>query len=333
MIKKKIICLTPVKNESWILDKFLRATSMWADRIIIVDQNSTDGSVEIAKKFSKVKILKNDNEYNENYRNSILLESAREIEGEKILISLDADEFLSSNFRSEKEWDNIHSLKPGTIIEFPWVNVHPSLDKYWFAGNKPLGFVYDNLSQSLPGAIHIERVPMPKNAPRYCMKNIFAMHFAYTDWDRMESKHRWYQCWERINRPRSAIEIYRMYHHMYSIGKKDLKPVPIEWLKAYNDSQICLTKITKQETYWWDIEVINFMNKHGGKYFKKEAIWDIDWIKNAKQHKFDNIQKYSDPRNLIDKITHFWLRATQPFYNNSYFVKRIDNILKRYLNY
>jgi glycosyltransferase involved in cell wall biosynthesis len=49
-MKPTIICLTPVKNEAWLLDRFLQATSLWADFIIIADQMSTDGSQEIAKK-------------------------------------------------------------------------------------------------------------------------------------------------------------------------------------------------------------------------------------------------------------------------------------------
>ena len=44
--KPKLIVITPVKNESWILEKFLTFTSLWADYIIIADQNSTDNSIE-----------------------------------------------------------------------------------------------------------------------------------------------------------------------------------------------------------------------------------------------------------------------------------------------
>jgi len=35
-----LICMTPVRNEAWILHAFLKATSLWADHIIIADQNS-----------------------------------------------------------------------------------------------------------------------------------------------------------------------------------------------------------------------------------------------------------------------------------------------------
>ena len=59
MTQPKIICLTPVRNEAWILKAFLSATSLWADIIIIADQMSTDGSREIARQFPKVKLLEN----------------------------------------------------------------------------------------------------------------------------------------------------------------------------------------------------------------------------------------------------------------------------------
>ena len=57
--KPIVICLTPVRNEALILDRFLKATSLWADHIIIADQMSTDGSREIAKKHPKVTLIDN----------------------------------------------------------------------------------------------------------------------------------------------------------------------------------------------------------------------------------------------------------------------------------
>ena len=42
-----LVVLTPVRNEAWVLHAFLKATSLWADHIIIADQMSTDGSRDI----------------------------------------------------------------------------------------------------------------------------------------------------------------------------------------------------------------------------------------------------------------------------------------------
>ena len=100
MKKPLVFCLTPVKNEAWILERFLSCASLWADKIIIADQGSTDGSKEIAAKFAKVITIDNPstvlNEFN---RQQLLLAEARRISSDpKVLLALDADEFLSSNF-------------------------------------------------------------------------------------------------------------------------------------------------------------------------------------------------------------------------------------------
>ena len=55
----KIVVITPVKNEAWILDRFLAVTSQFADCIIIADQNSTDESKDICKKYPKVIVIDN----------------------------------------------------------------------------------------------------------------------------------------------------------------------------------------------------------------------------------------------------------------------------------
>ena len=78
MKKPFLICLTPVKNEAWILHAFLKATSLWADYIIIADQMSTDGSREIALSYPKVILIDNDNqEFNEVERQKMLIDKAR----------------------------------------------------------------------------------------------------------------------------------------------------------------------------------------------------------------------------------------------------------------
>ena len=103
MDKPLIICLTPVKNEAWILDKFIQCASLWADCIIIADQMSTDGSRDIALKYPKVRLIDNDSEaFNEPERQKLLVDAARQIHfngQRRLLISLDADEFLTSNFQ------------------------------------------------------------------------------------------------------------------------------------------------------------------------------------------------------------------------------------------
>src|ERR1041384_653068 len=82
-----IICLTPVKNEAWILDRFIQCASVWADHIVIADQGSTDGSREIASKYRKVTLIDNSSPtYNESERQKTLLSAARRFPGPRLLI-------------------------------------------------------------------------------------------------------------------------------------------------------------------------------------------------------------------------------------------------------
>ena len=53
-MRPTIFCLMPVKNEEWIIERSLSSASIWADKIIVSDQGSTDRTVEIARRFPKV---------------------------------------------------------------------------------------------------------------------------------------------------------------------------------------------------------------------------------------------------------------------------------------
>src|SRR5690349_7454919 len=113
----QVICLTPVKDEAWILDRFLACASEWADRIIIADQGSTDGSREICSLYPKVTVIENPSKsFNEPQRRAMLIDEARKTPGPKLLIGLDADEMLSANWKDSAEWQAALRVPPGTIL-------------------------------------------------------------------------------------------------------------------------------------------------------------------------------------------------------------------------
>ena len=119
--KPLLICMTPVRNEAWVLHAFLKATSLWADYIIIADQMSIDGSREIALSYPKVILIENNNpDFNEAERQKLLIDKAREIKGDKILFGLDADEIFSANFQETEDWNKILTSKPGDVFWFKW---------------------------------------------------------------------------------------------------------------------------------------------------------------------------------------------------------------------
>jgi Glycosyl transferase family 2 len=311
--KTSIICLTPIKNESWILDRFLQCASVWADYIIVADQLSVDNSREIACRYPKVILIENNSaSFNEPERQKLLIEAARKIPGKRLLIALDADEVLSANFLTSPEWQTVISAKPGTVINFQWANLRPDCKSYWNSSYHSLGFMDDG-SQHLGKLIHSPRLPIPENAPVIILNDVRVLHYQYTDWERMKSKHRWYQCFERVNRPnRRAIDIYRQYHHMYAIPQHDILPLPERWISSYIEQGIDMTSVMRDELFWWDQQVLELFEKYDAHSFKREAIWDVDWSALAARQKRDGESyTYADPRNRFEKYIHGWLKKTQ----------------------
>lgn len=325
----KIICLTPIKNEIWILERFLKCSSIWADYIIIADQQSEDGSREIARNYSKVIWIDNHSQtFNESERQKLLLETARRIPGQRLLIALDADEALTANFMNDPEWNTVLQAPVGTVIRFQWANLLPDMCSYWTPTyDFAMGFMDDG-SEHTGRKIHSPRIPVPAQASTLMLKNIKVLHYQYTDWERMKSKHRWYQCWERLNQPsRRAIDIYRQYHHMDDLPQQTIHPLPQEWLSGYEQQGIDMTSIYREGVFWWDQEVLAWFAQYGSATFKREAIWDVDWSafsKKINSHSF--LGDCYDPRNRFDIYVHRWLKKTQPIYSRRW-ICIIDKML------
>jgi glycosyltransferase involved in cell wall biosynthesis len=321
-----IICLTPVRNEAWILERFLKCASLWADYIIIADQHSDDGSREIAQRFEKVILIDNSSQqYSESDRQKLLIEEARKISGPRLLITLDADEFLTANFMDSAEWLTVLNAPTGTVVKFQWANIRPDMATYWMPSAEfAWGFIDDG-SEHVGTKIHSPRIPTPENANSISLRDIRVLHYQYTDWERMKSKHRWYQCWERINHPeRHAIDIYRQYHHMYAIPLNEIKVIPDDWKSEYERQGIDMTSTYRTEKFRWDEEVLDLIQKYGALKFKREAIWDVDWSVLSELTGSNSVR---DPRSNLDRYIHRWLERTQ-LYQEKLTVKAIAKILR-----
>ena len=330
MSERKIVVLTPVKNEAWILPLFCQSASIWADYIIIADQNSTDGSKDIACKFPKVVVIDNNSpDLDENYRDRILVEKARELVGNNgILFRIDADELFTPNFDSV-EWGIIKQSKPGTIWWFKLILLNKNLSSYWVNNEaKTYGaFVDDGREYTSHGLIHSRAMFTSSDPLDKCVaEDIELLHFQFADWSRMQSKHRWYQCFERINFPeKSTIEIYRKYHWMYN-PTLSYKEIPSNWFKIYKEMyDIDLHSYIKEGHYWWDDKIEEYFLEYSPEYFRNIETCKIKELPFAKG------------KNILDKLLLLYLYLTKEIYNtkkNRYlykFVNKIDYLLKNRL--
>jgi hypothetical protein len=308
-----MICVTPTKNEAWIINPFLAAAGCWADHTIVADQGSTDGTPDAVLKAPKAQLVRNESTvFDENHRQKLLLESARKIPGPRILIGLDADEALSANCRTSPDWARIAAAKPGTILRFRWANIMPGFTTAWVQpAFIPFGFVDDG-SPHEGKTIHSPRVPQPAGAPTLDLHDIVVLHFQYVLWDRMRSKQRWYQAWEHLKHGRkSPLDIFREYNHMHgSWGKDEIQPVPPEWLAGYATAGIRFDALRCEPVTWWDRELVQIITREGGHRLRRLAIWDKDWRATGRQLGVDT-PALEDPRSPWEKGVHRLLAATQ----------------------
>ena len=329
MVKPKIICMTPIKNESWILDRFLKCTSLWADHIIIADQSVDKADRQIAECFPKVEVIENPSQsYSEQQRQRLLIDAARQLPGPRLLMALDADEMLTANFLYSPEWNSVLEAPPGTVVRLEWVNIFSDLNSCWISeGKQPLGFMDDG-SKHVGREIHSPRIPVPAHANTMILKDIKCLHYQYTNWERMQKKQCWYQCWERVHSPQSsAIDIFRKYHHMYAIPFEQFKPLKKEWLSGYIDKGIDMTSINYDKSNWIDREILSYFDEHGTKQFRREAIWNFYWKDIAKSLGDNDVSRYRDPRNRFESFLHVWLKKTQRI-QTKFYVRLVQKALK-----
>jgi hypothetical protein len=300
-----------MKNEAWILDKFLSCTSLWADHIILLDQQSEDDSVKIAKQHQKVNILQNDQkEFNDFNHWNVLLNEARKIQAERrIIISIDCDEIFSANSFDSSEWKFFtEKAKPGSLMVCNRIMLSPDFETYRKEPDFLIGFVDDNSSSisdlSVKKHIHNIRLPYPSNDPDvYYVNSIKLMHFNVVDYNRMRSKMNWYQCYEMILKDKNLFTILEQYytHPNFENFWKQTKVfnTKSEWFELYENRGIAIkTTIKNSINYYWDFKILSYFKEHGTKLFAKLPIWDKNWIELSKKHD----QNFKIERSIGDKI-------------------------------
>lgn len=330
-MKPTVICLTPVKNEEWIIEKFLKAASIWADKIIISDQGSTDRTVEIAKQFPKVTVIDNSKlkDFNEQEMRNPLFMEARKTPGKRLLVSLDADEMFTPNFKSQ-EWETILTASEGTRFVFEMFHIRPDFQTVFTTFEICCAFMDDG-SQYDVGLIHVPRQPLRDDTPKIKLNDIAVLHFQFTNWERMERKQLWYQMFEHINNPsKSMVKLYRAYH-----WQKDLitthtgreYPFNPKWVEKYSQYGVDITSVNIPATYHWDETIIEYINKYSIDYFKRIDLRDIDWMEKAKKYKDIDISKFKLHRTVTDKLLLNYLKRTQrKGFREKIYLRALDKI-------
>lgn len=270
----KIITLVPVKNEAWILESALENFSRFSDAIIVADQMSTDGSRDICKKFPKVTLIDNAEIGHSNKVRWMLLDAARKIEGNNLLISIDADEAISPKLFEDKEF--LSSLNKGDVLEFKWIQLWKSFDHYrddgaWRNSYKQIGFVDDRTSDYLRIEVindHTNRIPAA--CGKIIRPETPLLHYQFIPWEQTQMKQAWYRCSELIARSASARKINYKYAPTLDT-ECPLKPTPSQWVAGLK----LPFGVERLPASWHHAQILSWFDRHGIAFFEPLQIWHI----------------------------------------------------------
>jgi glycosyltransferase involved in cell wall biosynthesis len=320
----RIIALMPVRNEAWILERSLRTLDTFCDKIIVADQQSSDGTREILQKIAtdKVTIIDNDNKtWNERIRWK-LLDTAREYDGNNFILITDADEVISANIMQDNILDHFISFKPGTSITvelvniwrnpFFWRNDRSIWTGRWlemgFRDDRNVRYVSENITE-----IHESRVPKATLRKNKKIKNFKLLHYQFVLYDRMLSKQRRYRALEAIKLGTIEAEKINQY---YCITRDErhihLEPIKSEWTAGWKERGIDLENFSDEQLYWYDVEVLRHFKEKGAAYFAPIDLWEVDWEEKrllAKAQGYEGIpdEPISDPRTREQRLYHAYL--------------------------
>jgi glycosyltransferase involved in cell wall biosynthesis len=312
--RRQLVCLTPVRNEAWVLDRFLRAASMWADAIVVLDHASDDESAQIAQQFPKVHLTRAPQPSYQIHR-ATLVDAARAlVPGPRVLVALDADEFIASDAWHADEMRDFLLSPPGTLARMRWINVLPREPRAWIPPTR-LDFMFvDDGSSFNAHDMHGPRLPLAKAGATVDLDGPKVIHLQYLDWERMRAKQRWYQAQERIEHPRKRpIQIYRQYHHMDAISPTERHPLHQEWFAGYtSDGGIDLLAVDPQDAYPTDERVLDLFREHGVERFRRVDLWDGGWEGRARAlGRSVPATLIADPRSRMERCVFRWLSGTQ----------------------
>lgn len=280
----KIIALLPVKNEAWVLEHTLRCLSAFCDVVLVSDQQSTDGSREIARRFPKVVwVTSTESRICEQARWQ-LWDVARQYDGDNLLWCTDADELVSpSLIRAALERPD-NGIRSGVVIETLYCHFWNGADRYrtglgayapyW----KPVAIVdnrrldYDR-SRALP--LHEERVPIPPGAIRVRAEHAPVLHLQWLLPHRSQMRQAWYRCREWLQREHSASEINRFYSVTLPRWHVPTEPIPADWLQELTLPGTAVDR----EPSWQQAEILGWFDARGVEWFEPLEIWHVPQLR------------------------------------------------------
>lgn len=126
----KVIALLPVKNEAWIIEHTLASLSGFCDVILVNDQQSIDGTREIAARFPKAVWIESAESHICEQARWRLWDVARDYDGTNLVWCTDADELVSPKLARRFIDEHRAELTGGAVVDSLYCHFWNSPDRY-----------------------------------------------------------------------------------------------------------------------------------------------------------------------------------------------------------
>lgn len=317
----KRFLITPVRNEAHLLDAFIRHHTPLFDHIVIADQQSTDGSWEIASAHPNVIALCNDSQvYDERVRRILMLDEVQRRHPGALVMGLDADEFLLADPSAWEarcaDWIRSH---PEKTIRFHWNYLHPD-GTDWFVFQQD--FCRPVLDGEIkPGFIHLPRIPV---TPEKLVCDEFPILHLNLYWRRrMQMKVWWYQAIEAMGGGEPSIDSLRLYSRNAACIMPHRHSIPEKFQKTVRG---ILDSIRVEDTWdtWLKTDLLGMLARDRESRLSSIPIWSFPW---QTELAAAGLPAHPGP-SLRCRLMDWWIQKTNAD-SKSAPVRFIDAILRR----
>ncbi len=317
----KRFLITPVRNEAHLLEAFIRHHTPLFDHIVIADQQSTDGSWEIANSHPNVIALRNDSPvYDERVRRIIMLYEVERRHPGALVMGLDADEFLLAeppNWESRcEDWIRNHSDR---TIRFHWNYLHPN-GADWFVLQQD--FCRPVISGEInPGYIHLPRIPA--TAEKLLCDEFPILHLNLYWLRRMQMKVWWYQALEVMNGGEPSIDSLRLYSRNAACIMPHRHTVPD---KFQPEIRRILESLRVEDSWdtWHKTDLLEMLARDQDSLLSTIPIWAFPW---QTELAATGLPAHPGP-SLRCRLMEWWIQKTNAT-SKSTPVRWVDAILRR----
>lgn len=280
----KIIALLPVKNEAWVLEHTLASLSGFCDVIIVSDQQSSDGSRDICRRFSKVVLLEPETADMEGrlpqkarWR---LLDAARGYDGNNVLWSTDADELTPPSVARDFFSRHSDGLSPGLAIACRYYHLWESMARFrddlsiYGPQFKVVACVDDrhvDFRRSGMPPLDEPRTPFDSSDAVLKAGDIPVLHLQWTIRRRNQLKQAWYRCVDLICSGRPAVRVNEHYARTLPEWYVHTTPVPSAWLAGLTLPDAGADR----EPSWHEAEIRQWFDERGVEFFEGLEIWHL----------------------------------------------------------